>query len=45
LRGSAIAHQPCGNIEFYDKYVVGDETLLCSKCDKKLKAMRVDSLE
>ena len=43
LRGSAIAHQPCGNIDFYDKYVMGgDGTLLCPKCNKKLKALGVD---
>jgi hypothetical protein len=44
LRGSAIAHRPCGNIEFYDKYVAGgsDGTLLCPKCNKRLKAIGVD---
>ena len=42
LRGSAIAHQPCGNIEFYDRYVAGDGTLLCPKCNKRLKAIGVD---
>src|ERR687886_2377824 len=42
LRGSAIVHEPCGNIDFYDKYVAGDGTLVCQKCNKNLKAIGVD---
>jgi hypothetical protein len=42
LRGSAIAHEPCGNIDFYDKYVADDGTLVCQKCNKNLKAIGVD---
>jgi Thaumarchaeal output domain 1 len=42
LRGSAIVHEPCGNIDFYDKYVSGDGTLVCQKCNKNLKAIGVD---
>jgi hypothetical protein len=42
VRGSAIVHDPCGNVDFYDKYVVGDGTLVCQKCNKSLKAIGVD---
>ena len=42
LRGSAIVHEPCGNIDFYDKYLAGDGTLVCQKCNKNLKAIGVD---
>ncbi len=42
LRGSAIVHDPCGNIDFYDKYVVDDGRLVCQKCNKVLKAIGVD---
>jgi hypothetical protein len=42
LRGSAIVHEPCGNIDFYDKYVTDDGTLLCQKCNKNLKAIGID---
>jgi hypothetical protein len=42
LRGSAISHEPCGNIDFYDKYVTDDGTLLCQKCNKNLKAIGID---
>jgi hypothetical protein len=42
VRGSAIVHEPCGNIDFYDKYVADDGTLLCQKCNKHLKAIGVD---
>ncbi|HEX2124281.1 MAG TPA: hypothetical protein VHF44_01630, partial [Nitrososphaeraceae archaeon] len=42
LRGSAISHEPCGNIDFYDKYVTDDGTLLCPKCNKNLKAIGID---
>jgi Thaumarchaeal output domain 1 len=42
VRGSAIVHDPCGNIDFYDKYVAGDGTLVCQKCNKNLKAIGVD---
>jgi hypothetical protein len=42
LRGSAIVHEPCGNIDFYHKYVTSDGTLLCQKCNKNLKAIGVD---
>jgi Thaumarchaeal output domain 1 len=42
LRGSAIVHDPCGNIDFYNKYVADDGTLVCQKCNKNLKAIGVD---
>ena len=42
LRGSAIMHEPCGNVDFYDKYVASDGTLVCQKCNKNLKAIGVD---
>jgi hypothetical protein len=42
LRGSAIVHEPCGNIDFYDKYVADDGMLVCRKCNKNLKAIGVD---
>jgi hypothetical protein len=42
LRGSAIVHEPCGNIDFYHKYVTSDGTLICQKCNKNLKAIGVD---
>jgi hypothetical protein len=42
LRGSAIIHEPCGNIDFYDKYVAGDGALVCQKCNKNLKAIGID---
>jgi hypothetical protein len=42
LRGSAIVHEPCGNIDFYDKYETDDGTLVCQKCNKNLKAIGVD---
>ena len=42
LRGSAISHEPCGNIDFYDKYVTDNGTLLCQKCNKNLKAIGID---
>ncbi len=42
MRGSAILHEPCGNIDFYNKYVTDDGALLCQKCNKNLKAIGVD---
>jgi hypothetical protein len=42
LRGSAIAHEPCGNIDLSDKYRTDDGTLVCHKCNKNLKAIGVD---
>ena len=42
FRGSAIMHEPCGNIDFYDKYATEDGTLVCQKCNKNLKAIGVD---
>ena len=42
LRGSAIVHEPCGNIDFYHKYATENETLVCRKCNKNLKAIGVD---
>jgi hypothetical protein len=42
VRGSAIIHEPCGNIDFYPKYVASDGTLVCQKCNKNLKAIGVD---
>jgi len=42
VRGSAIVHEPCGNIDFLDKYLGDDGTLICQKCNKTLKAIGVD---
>jgi hypothetical protein len=42
LRGSAIAHEPCGNIDLSDKYRTEDGTLVCHKCNRNLKAIGVD---
>jgi len=42
VRGSAIVHEPCGNIDFYDKYLADDGTLACRKCNKNLKAIGID---
>ncbi len=42
LRGSAIVHEPCGNVDFYHKYATDDGTLICQKCNKKLKAIGID---
>jgi hypothetical protein len=42
LRGSAIIHEPCGNVDFYHKYATDDGTLICQKCNKKLKAIGID---
>jgi Thaumarchaeal output domain 1 len=42
LRGSAIVHEPCGNVDFYYKYATENGTLLCHKCNKNLKAIGVD---
>jgi Thaumarchaeal output domain 1 len=42
LRGSAIMHEPCGNIDFYNKYVAADGALVCQKCNKNLKAIGID---
>jgi Thaumarchaeal output domain 1 len=42
LRGSAIVHEPCGNVDFYHKYATNDGTLVCQKCNKKLKAIGID---
>ena len=42
LRGSAIVHEPCGNVDFYHKYATTDGTLVCQKCNKKLKAIGID---
>jgi len=41
-RSSAIVHEPCGNIDFYDKYVAADGALVCQKCNKNLKAVGLD---
>ncbi|HEX5978684.1 MAG TPA: hypothetical protein VFY68_15490 [Nitrososphaeraceae archaeon] len=42
LRGSAIVHEPCGNIDFYYKYASDDGKLVCQKCNKTLKAIGID---
>ncbi len=42
LRGSAIAHDACGNIDLSDKYRNEDGTLVCHKCNRSLKAIGVD---
>lgn len=42
MRGSAIAHDPCGNIDLSDRYQAEDGTLVCHKCNRNLKAIGVD---
>jgi len=42
LRGSAIAHEPCGNIDLSDRYRTEDGTLVCHKCNRNLKAIGID---
>ncbi|MDQ3835672.1 MAG: hypothetical protein M3270_01880 [Thermoproteota archaeon] len=42
LRGSAIAHDPCGNIDVSERYRTDDGTLVCPKCNTGLKAIGID---
>jgi hypothetical protein len=42
VRGTAIQHDSCGNIDFEHKYAAFDGTLVCEKCNKRLKAIGVD---
>jgi hypothetical protein len=42
VRGMAIEHDTCGNIDFDYKYVKSEGTLICEKCNKRLKAIGVD---
>ena len=40
--GTVIEHDLCGNVDFDNKYIALDGTLVCAKCNKKLKAIGVD---
>src|SRR5918994_4356575 len=42
VRGAAIEHDSCGNVDFYYKYAASDGKLRCDKCQKELKALGVD---
>jgi hypothetical protein len=42
IRGTAIQHDLCSNIDFDYKYLKADNTLVCEKCNKSLKAIGVD---
>jgi hypothetical protein len=42
IRGITIGHDSCGNVDFDYKYMTLDGTLVCEKCNKKLKAIGVD---
>lgn len=42
IKGAAIEHDSCGNIDFDYNYVKSDGSLLCEKCNKKLRAIGVD---
>lgn len=42
IRGIAIVHDLCSNIDFDFKYLGSDGRLICEKCNKELKAIGVD---
>jgi hypothetical protein len=42
VRGTAIEHDSCGNIDFDYKFLASDGKLRCDKCQKELKALGVD---
>jgi hypothetical protein len=42
IYGTVIEHDLCGNVDFDNKYIASDGTLVCTKCNKKLKAVGVD---
>ena len=42
VRGAAIEHDSCGNVDFDYKYAASDGKLRCDKCQKELKALGVD---
>jgi hypothetical protein len=42
MRGTAIQHDICGNIDFENKYVISENTMKCEKCNKNLKAIGID---
>jgi hypothetical protein len=42
VRGTAIEHDVCGNVDFDYKYNSINGKLICDKCNKELKAMGVD---
>ena len=42
MRGTVIEHSICGNIDFDEKYANSDGSLVCKKCNKRLKAIGVD---
>ena len=42
VRGITIGHDSCGNVDFDYKYMTLDGSLVCQKCNKKLKAIGVD---
>ena len=42
VRGAAIEHDVCGNVDFDYKYKSINGKLMCDKCNKELKALGVD---
>jgi hypothetical protein len=42
VRGTAIEHDLCGNINFDYEYIKSDGSLICEKCNKRLKAIGID---
>jgi hypothetical protein len=42
VRGTAIEHDTCGNVDFDYKYKSNDGRLICDKCNRELKALGVD---
>jgi hypothetical protein len=42
VRGTAIEHDVCGNVDFDYKYSSINGKLICDKCNKELKALGVD---
>ena len=42
IQGTAIEHDSCGNIDFDYTYRKADGSMICGKCDKRLKAVGVD---
>jgi hypothetical protein len=42
IYGTLIEHDLCANVDFDNNYITSDGTLVCTKCDKKLKAVGVD---
>ena len=42
VRGTAIEHDTCGNVDFDYKYMSFNGKLVCEKCNRELKALGVD---